>query len=189
MPTIVTSSPSPLRRVWNLTVSCAHFARWSWRFAAFGFRSRMASPDMITGARSIRIGKQVLVGKGARLEAFDGASLEIGDNTSIQMYFHCGAASSVRIGRDVLIAGRVYISDHDHRMDDPQLPPRLSRELVVKPVVIGDGAWLGEGCVILKGVTIGPRAVVGANAVVTRDVPPGGVVGGVPARLIRTMEF
>lgn len=182
-------SRSPLRRLWNLAASCAHFARWSWRFARFGFRSRIVRPDMITGARSIRIGNKVLIGKSARLEAFEGASLEIGDNTSIQMYFHCGAASSVKIGRDVLIAGRVYISDHDHRMDDPGLPPRHSRELVVKPVVIGDGAWLGEGCVILKGVTVGPRAVVGANAVVTRDVPPGGVVGGVPARLIRTLRF
>ncbi len=144
---------------------------------------------MINGARLIRVGRRVLIGKGARIEAFEGASLEIGDDTSIQMYFHCGAAGSVRIGRDVLIAGRVYISDHDHRIDDPDLCPRHSRELVVKPVVVGDGAWLGEGCVILKGVTVGPRAVVGANAVVTRDVPAGGVVGGVPARLIRMIDL
>ncbi|MCK4793480.1 MAG: hypothetical protein KAV87_57660 [Desulfobacteraceae bacterium] len=51
-----------------------------------------------------------------------------------------------------------------------------------------DGAWLGEGCVILKGVTVGERAVVGANVVVTKDVPPFTVIGGVPARSIRNIN-
>ena len=178
----------------NLITAVLHYARWSWRFGQFGFRSRLAAPDMLTQPGRIRIGRQVYIGKGARIEALgDGdrqqPKIEIGDGTSIQMYFHCGAADRVSIGRDVLIAGRVYISDHDHRADDPDLPPRHARELVVKPVVIGDGAWLGEGCVILKGVTIGARAVVGANAVVTREVPPFAVVAGVPARLIRMLEI
>jgi lipopolysaccharide O-acetyltransferase len=180
---------SPFQRVCNLMVSCMHYARWSWRLGHFSFRSRLLGPDTIAGGRSIRIGRRVIVGKGARLESFKGGLIEIGENTSIQMYFHCGAASSVKIGRDVLIASRVYISDHDHRIDHPEYPPRHTDDLIIKPVVVGDGAWLGEGCVILKGVTIGARAVVGANAVVTRDVPPLGVVGGVPARLIRMIEL
>jgi len=55
-------------------------------------------------------------------------------------------------------------------------------------VIIEDGVWLGEGCVILKGVTVAERAVVGANAVVTKDVPPFTVVGGVPAHVIHKID-
>ena len=65
---------------------------------------------------------------------------------------------------------------------------RICAALRSEPVIIKDGAWLGEGCVILKGVTVGKRAVVGANAVVTQDVPDYTVVGGVPARVIRRID-
>jgi acetyltransferase-like isoleucine patch superfamily enzyme len=147
---------------------------------------------MLSNTSNVMIGNRVNIWKGARIETIDHGNklhprIEIGDNTSIQMYFHCGAAESVKIGRNVLIAGRVYITDHDHVFDDPVLSARENKDLVTKPVVIEDGAWLGEGSVILKGVTVGRRAVVGANAVVTRDVPPETVVAGIPARIIRTI--
>jgi acetyltransferase-like isoleucine patch superfamily enzyme len=144
---------------------------------------------MLVGPREIAIGRQVLIRKGARLEALGthaGApKLTIGDGTAIQFYFHCGAAQQVRIGRNVLIGGRVYISDHDHRYDEPDRSARESPHLKVAPVEIGDGAFLGEGCAILKGVRVGRRAVVAANAVVTQDVPDFAVVAGVPARVIK----
>lgn len=148
---------------------------------------------MLTNTRAIRIGKKVLIRKGARLEAvgsWDRKSpkISIGDGTAIQFYFHCGATESVTIGKNVLISGRVYISDHDHISDDPDKPPILCHELNSKPVVIEDGVWLGEGYAILKVVTIGQRAVVGANAVVTKDIPPFSVVAGVPAHIIRKIN-
>jgi len=148
---------------------------------------------MLTNPRAISIGKKVLIRKGARLEAVgepDGGrpKITIGEGTVIQFYFHCGAAKSVTIGKNVLISGRVFVTDHDHVFDDHQLPARKCHELKSAPVVIEDGAWLGEGCVILKGVTVGERAVVGANAVVTKDVPPFTVVGGVPARIIHNID-
>jgi acetyltransferase-like isoleucine patch superfamily enzyme len=132
----------------------------------------------------------VLIRKGARLEAVgpegDGApKLIIGDGTAIQFYFHCGAAQSVKIGRNVLMGGRVYITDHDHSFDEADLSARESPRLKTAPVEIGDGAFLGEGCAILKGVRVGKRAVVAANAVVTRDVPDFTVVAGVPAQVIK----
>jgi acetyltransferase-like isoleucine patch superfamily enzyme len=87
-----------------------------------------------------------------------------------------------------LIAGRVYISDHDHQYDHPDFSARECKKLRADPVVIEDGVWLGEGSVILKGVTVGKRAVVGANAVVTKDVPPFTIVAGVPARVIEKIN-
>jgi acetyltransferase-like isoleucine patch superfamily enzyme len=91
-------------------------------------------------------------------------------------------------GRDVLIAGRVYISDHDHDYRDKQNCARRNDKLISKAVSIGDGAWLGEGCVVLKGVSIGERSVIGANSVVTKDVPAWSVACGVPAKVIKKID-
>lgn len=182
-----------LRRSINLVTAGANYVWWRPRFGRFGWRSRLGRCDLLTNPRAIHIGEKVEIRKGARLEAVgpwdgSGPKLVIGDGTVIHLYFHCGAAQSVTIGRDVLIAGRVYISDHDHVFDDPDVPARRCKQLSIAPVVIEDGAWLGEGCVILKGVRVGRRAVVGANAVVTKDVPAFTVVGGVPARTIKEIS-
>jgi acetyltransferase-like isoleucine patch superfamily enzyme len=178
------------RRWWNLASALWHYVRWRPRFYSFGWRSRLGRCDMLTNPRFISIGRNVLIRKGARLEAVgpdtgDGSKLSIGDGTAIQFYFHCGAAGRVAIGRNVLMGGRVYITDHDHSYEEPDRSARESSRLNVAPVEIGDGAFLGEGCVILKGVRVGKRAVVAANAVVTHDVPDFTVVAGVPARVVK----
>lgn len=183
-----------INRVKNLISVLSHYLWRSWRFYHFGWRSRLGKCDMLTNPQAISIGKRVEIFKGARLEAvgeWDGKKpkIIIGDGSSAQLYFHCGAAESVIIGKDVMIAGNVYITDHDHEFDNPDKLPIESDKLIIKPVYIDDGAWLGEGCKILKGVTIGRRAVVGANAVVTKDVPPLTVVGGVPAKIIGTINL
>lgn len=181
-----------LRRLSNLTIAVWNYVRWRGRFHSFGWRSRLGRCDMLTNPRAISIGRNVLIRKGARLEAVGpdtagGPRLIIGDGTAIQFYFHCGAAAGVKIGRNVLMGGRVYITDHDHCFDDGDLSARESPRLTVAPVEICDGAFLGEGCAILKGVRVGKRAVVAANAVVTRDVPDFAVVAGVPAKIIKTL--
>jgi acetyltransferase-like isoleucine patch superfamily enzyme len=177
----------------RLVTALWHYLHWRPRFYSFGWRSRLGRCDMLTHPRAISIGRNVLIRRGARLEAVgshpDGSpKLIIGDGTAIQFYFHCGAAGRVTIGRNVLVGGRVYITDHDHCYDEPDLSARESPRLKVAPVEIGDGAFLGEGCVILKGVRIGKRAVVAANAVVTRDVPDFAVVAGVPASVVKSVS-
>ena len=183
-----------IERVVNFITAVSNYLWWSWRFYSFPFRSRLGRPDMLSNSKAISIGKKVEIRKHARLEALGDCSggkpkMIIGDGTSIHLYFHCGAAESVIIGANVLIASRVYISDHDHDFENPDVPPAHSRKLISKPVVIEDGVWIGEGAVILKGVTVGKRAVIGANAVVTKDVPPFTIVGGVPAKVIRKISF
>ena len=183
-----------LKRLINLITAVTNYLRWRWRFYYFGWRSRLAQPDMLTNVQAISIGKKVQIRKGARIEAVGECNgitpkIKIGDGTAIQNYFHCGAAESVTIGKDVLISSRVYITDHDHDFTNPELPAVKSPDLITAPVVIEDGVWLGEGCVVLKGVTIGKRAVVGANAVVTKNVPPFTVVAGVPAKVIKKIDI
>ncbi|MBU0681661.1 MAG: acyltransferase [Proteobacteria bacterium] len=88
-----------------------------------------------------------------------------------------------------MIADNVFITDHNHIFNHPDMPAALVRELQTEQVVIEDGCWLGYGCVVLKGVRIGERSVIGANAVVTHDIPPYSVAVGNPARVIRKIEL
>jgi acetyltransferase-like isoleucine patch superfamily enzyme len=114
-----------------------------------------------------------------------------GNNVSMENDCHIGAVNRVEIHDNVLIASRVYISDHAHGVADypdiaiaPNERPVWSKG----PVIIEHDVWIGEGACILPGVTVGHNAIVGANAVVTRDVPPFSVVGGVPARVVKAIR-
>jgi acetyltransferase-like isoleucine patch superfamily enzyme len=92
-------------------------------------------------------------------------------------------AESIVVGRHVLVAPGVFITDHSHGMAPGSL--MATQPCPAKAVVIEDDVWLGAHSVVLPGVTIGSGAVVAAGAVVTRDVAPRAVVAGVPARLLR----
>ena len=111
-------------------------------------------------------------------------TLRIGDGTYIGRYAQINAWRNVTIGKNVLIADRVFISDADHNYANPDIPIKLQGDAFVGDVTICDGCWLGVGAVILPGVTIGRNAVVAANAVVTNGVPDRTIVGGIPARVI-----
>jgi len=158
-------------------------------FASFGARSVLQPPIRLGGERRIAIGGDVFVGAGSWLQVLDergrGVALAIGDGTSIAGNCVLSASSSVRVGRKVLMARNVYISDHIHAYDDPSravLEQGLAR---VEPVEVCDGAWLGQNVVVCPGVRIGRGAVVGANSVVREDVPDHALAVGAPARVVR----
>jgi acetyltransferase-like isoleucine patch superfamily enzyme len=94
---------------------------------------------------------------------------------------------SISIGNDVWTGHHVYITDQNHGYEDVTRP--ISQQTQPElPVVIGDGSWLGFGSVVLPGVTIGKHCVIGANAVVTNDIPDYCVAVGVPAKVIRRYD-
>jgi lipopolysaccharide O-acetyltransferase len=154
-------------------------------------------PVYIRGRRNIRWGQGFTTGVGIRLDAFGGGKetkLFIGDRVQLDDYVHIGAIHSVIIGNDVLIASRVFISDHHHgnyqgeqEHSSPQITP-ASRPLISQPINIGDRVWIGEGVSVLAGVQIGEGAVIGAGAVVTKDIPPNTIAVGIPAKVIKKFD-
>ena len=173
-----------------LTFAFTHAVRA--RFAAFGASSRIGTGSRIMGAEFICVGEDVTIGEQAWLNAKDdcggGApTLHIGAGTYIGRLVQINAWRDVRIGRHVLIADRVFISDADHQFADPDLPILLQHDSFRGAVTLDDGCWIGIGAVILPGVHIGRNAVVAANAVVTSDVPPRTIVGGIPAKIIKDL--
>ena len=170
------------------------FRRWHLArvFASFGKGSTLARPCHLYGARSISIADRVTIWWGARLVAVNHAPgrriISIGEGTAIHPNSHVSGARMVRIGSDVLIASNCYITDHDHDWLDPAEPPRTNARIIVSPTIIGDRAWLGEKVSVLKGVTIGESSVIGANSVVTTDIPPFSVAVGSPARVVRRWD-
>jgi acetyltransferase-like isoleucine patch superfamily enzyme len=156
-------------------------------------------PDMcmIKNEHYMSIGKNFYALYNLRMEAWDSYSgqrfspeIIIGDNVNMNTDCHIGCINKIVIGNNVLMASRIYISDHSHgevTAEALKLPP-VQRPLYSKgPVIIGDNVWIGEGVCIMPGVTVGENAIIGANAVVTKDVPAKAVVGGNPARLIRQL--
>ncbi len=112
--------------------------------------------------------------------------IRIGSSTYINRNTFIDAALLIVIGKECAIGPGCYITDHDHgtQLD---LPP-LAQPLISQPTHIGDRVWIGANATILKGVSIGQDAVVGAGSVVTKDVPAGAIVVGVPAKIIRYRE-
>lgn len=157
-----------------------------------GIGSKLQSP-MLTGSKRIFIGKKVYVRKNTWLaaEPLTGklhCSLTIGDGTYIGRFCHFFASSKIEIGKKVLFADKVYLSDNLHGYESIEIPIIDQPLKQLSPVIIGDGAWLGENvCVI--GAKIGKNSVIGANAVVTKDIPDYCIAVGSPARIIKRYDF
>lgn len=155
-------------------------------------------PIYIRGRHAIQLGERLTTGRRVRLDAFPinpgRTVLIIGNNVQLNDSVHIGAAELVVIGDNTLVASRVFITDHSHGVyDRPDVGSRpdvipVDRPIVARPVRIGRNVWLGEQVCILPGVTIGDGAVVGANSVVTRDVPPRAIAAGNPARVIKRFD-
>ncbi|MFY9488875.1 MAG: acyltransferase [Solirubrobacterales bacterium] len=126
------------------------------------------------------------VGNGTKLRAH-GGEIRIGSKSVLGEEITFSTYEHISIGRECIIADRVMFIDFDHKIEDVEQAIR-KQGVYSKPVRVGNNVWIGYGACILRGVTVGDGAVIGTNAVVTKDVPPNAIVGGVPARVLRMRD-
>ena len=154
-------------------------------------------PSVIRGRASIEMGNGFTSGYYCRVDAFDYLKtgrkvLHFGKDVQINDSVHIAAGLSIRIEDNVLIASRVFITDHNHGSFPEELnfrSPPGQRPLSYSAVSIGKNVWIGEGVIILPGVSIGQNAIVGAGAVVTASIPAHSIAVGNPARVIKRYDF
>lgn len=159
-------------------------------FAAWGEHSVLNDPVLsVVNPGGISIGSWVHIASYAVIEALmpeRGVTVQIDDGAYIGHFFRLSAMRHVHIGRETMIADRVYVSDTGHRYEDVTTPiKRQGLRDDGGTVRIGDGAWIGIGAVIVGDLTIGVNSVVAANSVVRGDVADHVVVAGDPAVVVR----
>lgn len=163
------------------------------KFGAFGERSLiMWKPTTIFNEQFIEIGVDTLIGPDVSLsagmvpgqECITYPVVSIGDRCLIGRGSGIVGHFSIEIGNDVWTGHHVYITDQNHGYED-LTKPISQQSQPERAVKIGDGSWLGYGTVVLPGVTIGKHVVIGANSVVTRDIPDYSVAVGSPAKVIK----
>lgn len=111
-----------------------------------------------------------------------GGEISIGHRSGIGV--NCSIRGPLTIGEDVMMGPDVVILTHTHKISDITIPMRQQGS-EIRPVTIGNDVWIGMRSIIMPGVTVGNGVIIGAGAVVTKDVPDYAVVGGVPAKIIR----
>lgn len=167
-------------------------------FYSLGENHSFDLPFNIMGAEFIEIGHDFVARRNLKLRAFSAYNVQqftphifIGDNVSIETDCHIGCINKVKICSNVLIASGVFISDHMHGLNDYsdiEVPPNQRKLSSKGPIIVEEGVWIGERAVILAGVTIGKNSIIAANAVVTEDVEPFTIVGGVPAKILKRIR-
>ena len=167
------------------------------KLGSVGSGSTIVRPCLLQGGglKKIHVGENTRIQSHAVLECWDkfgeqifSPSIKIGNNCKFGEYFHLTACNNITIG-DGLLTGRfVLISDNSHgklSLAESKTPPS-KRPLVSRgEIVIGNNVWLGDKVTILGGVHIGDNVIIGANSVVTKDIPSNSMAAGVPAKVLK----
>jgi len=158
---------------------------WQWYIALFGWipgRAGSVLRGLAYRPFLKRAGRPVFFGEHVRITSPE--NLDIGDWGAAGHYTFLNATGGIKIGAWAAVTHRCILNTVNHVYEDPEAPVRL-QGLEVAPIVVEDDAWLGSGVYVMPGVTIGRGAIVGANSVVTRDIPAYSIAAGIPARPIR----
>ncbi len=137
----------------------------------------------VTGTGNIAIGRRCRIGSDVELRTVDSGYISLGDDIRINRGCTITSYSKISIGNFSIIGEYSSIRDANHGMSKDE--PMRYQPHSFSPIKIGNDVWIGRGCCILPGVSIGDGAVIGANSVVTKDVPPYVIVAGVPATRIK----
>jgi acetyltransferase-like isoleucine patch superfamily enzyme len=117
------------------------------------------------------------------------ARVRIGEGSFLNIGVMVAALDLVEIGAHCMFANGCMVTDANHRFDDPDRPITWQGFESKGPTRVGDNTWCGANVVVTSGVTVGERCVIGANSVVTSDLPPRSVAAGAPARVLRPVEY
>jgi acetyltransferase-like isoleucine patch superfamily enzyme len=144
--------------------------------------------EMLADGR-LEIGEHVLLEPNVWLTAAPGARIRIGGGTFLNLGVQVAALELVEIGAHCMFANGCFVTDANHRFDDPARPVPWQGFTSRGPTRVGDNVWCGANVVITSGVTVGQRCVIGANSVVTHDLPPFSVAAGAPAVVLRMIDY
>jgi acetyltransferase-like isoleucine patch superfamily enzyme len=136
------------------------------------------------GYGRLTLGRWVFIGKGNAIRCHEG-NLRIGNKVVFGAKNTINCYMDIEVGDDCIFADWIYICDFDHRYEDMTIPIK-NQGIVKSPVKISANCWIGEKSTILRGVTVGEGSVIASHALVNRDVPANSIVGGVPARVLKT---
>ncbi|MDQ6751236.1 MAG: acyltransferase [Actinomycetota bacterium] len=137
----------------------------------------------------LQIGAHTLFEPGVWITAPGDARIRIGSGCFLNIGVMVASTELVEIGDHCMLANGCFVSDGDHRFDDPDRPVPWQGFTSKGPTRLGDNVWCGAHVVVTGGVQIGERSVIGANSVVTKDIPPFSVAAGVPARVLRAITY
>jgi acetyltransferase-like isoleucine patch superfamily enzyme len=137
----------------------------------------------------LEIGEHVLLEPNVWLTAPGPARIRIGQGSFLNLNVMVAAAELVEVGVHCMFANGCFITDSDHRFDDLDAPVPWQGFTSKGPTRVKDNVWCGAHVVITGGVTVGERCVIGANSVVTHDIPPFSVAAGAPAKVLRKIEY
>ncbi|HEY2260126.1 MAG TPA: acyltransferase [Solirubrobacteraceae bacterium] len=167
-------------------------ARIHWEMARRGAFARWPiNGNVLEAMREgrLQVGRHTLFEPGVWITAPGSARVRIGSGTFLNREVMIAALSLVEIGDHCMFANGCFLTDANHRFDDPTTPVPWQGFTSKGPTRVGDNVWCGANVVITSGVTIGERSVIGANSVVTQDVPPHSIAAGVPAHVLRPIRY
>jgi acetyltransferase-like isoleucine patch superfamily enzyme len=137
----------------------------------------------------LRVGAGTLFEPNVWITAPGDARVHIGEGSFLNLNVMVAAVELVEVGDHCMFANGCFLTDGSHRFDDPDRPVTWQGFTSKGPTRVGDNVWCGANVVITSGVTVGERCVIGANSVVTQDVPPFSIAAGVPAKVLKQVEY
>ncbi len=137
----------------------------------------------------LEVGPQAFFEPHVWLTAGDGGRITIGGGSFLNLCVQVAAVELVEIGEHCMFANGCFVTDGNHRFDDPGTPVPWQGFSSKGPTRVGDNVWCGANVVITSGVTIGERCVIGSNSVVTQDIPAFSIAAGAPAQVLKRVEY
>ena len=164
------------------------------KYGSIGRNSHIYNPYVISPSQNLYIGDDTTILDFARIQSYSyltgiESKIYIGSHCYLGYYLSILAGADVIIHDGVLMASNILISSESHGVNPEDDKYYMDQSLICKPVEIGEGCWIGEKATILGGVKIGTKCVIGANSVVTHDVPDYSIAVGSPARVIKRWSF